>query len=425
METEGKSQTLPPVPQVQEKTPWELNPEEFARFLEETIPEEIDYIKDQREKRKENLDVVQAMNVFIGSEDKPGLVKLITRIAIDQISHPSGLSWEQLSPEGVKDLRTNLKYTIPDLQENNPAMARTFELVAQELLALPGGDIERMNRMALKLEDLAWEGYSANKPVVLFLYDGTWVNLMCSGKIPSWDVRAILMKPVSLDEQLALKDWGSEVVSYYQQSFPDLDLKQLEQIRLFMGENVAHAGTEIASYTTGEAIVDGVMIDTNSDYPIESNLTEKEIGDSYKRIRIAHELAHKVQHKAMGTEHLELQEWMCDVLAWRMMTDYIGQFDKNKQAELLRAIVDQAKIEFDSNGIENREDPLVRGYRASNLWLMKSRNDSPDLISWKSRLDKVISSLWDPDGKEAKLALELEEEDAQARTLSTNNIQKL
>jgi hypothetical protein len=242
-----------------------------------------------------------------------------------------------------------------------------------------------------------------------------WVGIMCAGREPSWDARAILMLPISSAEQIVIKDWANQVVDLYQQKFPDRDLKQLKQIHLFVGENIAHAGTEIASHTAGESQVNGVIIDLNGCYPMEKNLTELEIMGLYTRVMVAHELAHEVQKIVMGDTYKELEEWMCDVLACRAIADYINQdqFDEDKQQELMTALETQTKLEFAANGVENRKNSIIRGYRASCLWLMEARKNNSDLKSWKAHLDKAIASLWDPGSEEARLALTLEEMDAQ------------
>lgn len=407
-------QTVPPISQVQEKTPWEMNRNELIILLKEAIPKETADTEDNK-KQALNPDTLQAMNVFTGQGGNPGLVKLITDIAIDQISKPSGLSWEQSSPEGTEALQTYLKDVVPSLQESNPTLAKSLDLVSQKLLSLPGSNQDQMNQMALKLENWSWQGYSNGKPVILFPQDDIWIGIMCPDREPSWDARAILMLPILPTEQLVVKNWADQVINLYQRKFPNLDLGQLEQIRLFVGNNVAHTGTELASHTAGESLVNGVMIDLNGCYPIEGNLTEPETMGLYTRIMIAHELAHKVQEKAMGNRHKELEEWMCDILAWRAITDYIGQsqFDEDKQQELMKALETQTKSEFASTGIANREDSTIKGYRASGLWFMESRKNNPDLKSWINHLDKVISSLWEPESEEAQSALNLEEKNAQ------------
>ena len=384
-----------PTSQAQEKSPWEMSRSELSLFLKKAIPEELALI---------NADASPEMEVFAG------LVEPITHIAIGQISNP-GLSWKDSSREGAAALRTHLNDVIPQLQESNPTMAETFNLVEQELLPLPGGDQKLMDKLALRLENLAWKSYSAGKPTLLLPQDDIWGGIICPGGKPSWDARALLMRPVSLEKQIEVQTWAKEVINLYQQKFPNLDLRKLEHIHLFVGENVAHAGTELASHTAGESLINGVMVDLNGCCPIEGSLTEPEVMSLYVRLMTAHELAHLAKKIALDDTHKELEEWMCDVLAWRAIAEYVGQnqFDADKQQELITVLETQTKLEFAVNGVANREDPTIRGYRASCLWFMEARKNNPDLNSWKARLDKIISTLWDPESEEAQLALKLEE----------------
>lgn len=398
--------TTPPTPEppLSEKNPWEMKPNELSTLLKEDVSEERSQIA---KKKVENPEAGPALDIF------SGLVKPLTDVAADQLRHTPGLSWAETSPRNIGTLQTYLKNAIPKLQNTDPAMAQVFEVVEEELLPLTGGDTKQMHELALRLENLAWESYSAGKPTILFPMDTIWTGLLCGKEKPTWDARAILMQPLSLEKQLEIKAWTTSVINFYQDKFPELDLKSLHQVHLFVGENIAYAGTELASHTAGEALENGIMIDLNGCYSFEADLTESEIIDLYLRVMTAHELAHLVQKKAMNGNYPELEEWMCDTLACRVVANYIRRFDEAKQQPLMTVLETQFQLEFAANGAENRSNPTIISYRASDLWILDSLKNNPDLTSWTSRLDKTISTLWDPESEEAKQALALEETDAQ------------
>jgi hypothetical protein len=397
------------------KSVWDMNPAEFVNELDESFSTENKFIANNRAKYINNPRVTEAIDVFTG------LTIPLAEVAKAQALTAPAKSWKKLSPEAIEALNRHIDSVIINLGKTNPFMAQVLELAQQELFGLSGSDPQRMHEVALKLENLSWESYKSGLPTLYFPLDNAWGKLLHPGDAHGadvWDARVILLIPPSDEDQKQLRDWTDKVANFYQSSFPNLDLESLNEIRLLIGENVAFAGTEIVSHTAGEALENVIMIDTESYYfePSEK-ITEQEFKNLYLRLMIGHELAHKVQGLAVGTQHAELHEWMCDVLAWRMAANYIGQFDLEKQTELFKALDFQATKELEKHGIKRRDDPFVKSYRASDLWYFETRKDNPSLESWINRLDKAITTLWDSESEEAKLALELEEQDAKNKSV--------